>query len=212
MESGSRRPERISWPLVRGLPLSSLPGVATALMPAEMPWEKVLASAGLEGKRPSAVIMLFIPPLSQGGSARIVFTRRSTTVGSHKGQIGFPGGRQDSVDPSPETTATRELEEELGVSPAHVFVAGMLPAERALDRHPVFPVLALANLRVEDFVASQAEVAEVFAAPWHLFVTEKSRDFQFNIFGKWLTSRLFETPAQRVWGLTAKILHAAALA
>ncbi len=55
------------------------------LQPALDHWPATMHS------RASAVLMLFIPDPDPDAPARIVFTRRSTLVRTHKGQIGFPG-------------------------------------------------------------------------------------------------------------------------
>jgi 8-oxo-dGTP pyrophosphatase MutT (NUDIX family) len=44
---------------------------------------------------------------------------RSTYDGQHSGQMAFPGGKQDPLDPHLECTARRESEEELGIKQQH---------------------------------------------------------------------------------------------
>ncbi len=47
----------------------------------------------------------------------ILFTRRTDRVQSHKGQVSFPGGASDEGETTPEQTALREAEEEIGMQP-----------------------------------------------------------------------------------------------
>src|SRR5687768_14621385 len=54
----------------------------------------------------------------------LLFTRRTDTVESHKGQVSFPGGACDEDETTPEATALREAEEEIGIQPKDVRVLG----------------------------------------------------------------------------------------
>ena len=199
---------RLEWPEKSGFPRGALPNGMAPLQSVDLPWDVVAGGAVV---RNYAVVMLFIPPLQPGEAARIVFTRRSTTVRSHKGQIGFAGGKAESEDVTPRVTALRELSEELGVPPETVTVVGLLPSVKALDGGEVRPIVGLATVDVAQFVPEPAEVDIVFAEPWTYFADGKAEEFRFNIFGNWRTSRVYHSPGGRVWGLTAEILRASAL-
>jgi len=171
------------------------------LSPAERHWD-----SGGAGRRPAAVLLLFVVPAAPGGPARILFMRRSTKVGSHKGQIGLAGGRAETVDASPAATALRELDEELGVPPQLVTIAGMLPPVAALDGGEVRTVVGVTALDLGRLTLAADEVDYVFAAPWRLFAADRAQGFSFNIFGNWRASKLFESEGGPIWGLTAQIL------
>jgi 8-oxo-dGTP pyrophosphatase MutT (NUDIX family) len=155
--------------------------------------------------------MLFVPPVAGSDVARIVFIRRSSSVGSHRGQIGFPGGRADEGDESPADTALRELAEELGVPPSAVTTHGTLPPAAALDGAPVIPVVASAAVDPASFTPSEHEVAAVLVAPWTDFAVGRDQAFRFNLFGNWRTSHRYTATGFTVWGLTAGIIARAAL-
>jgi 8-oxo-dGTP pyrophosphatase MutT (NUDIX family) len=159
-----------------------------------------------EGKNPSAVVIIFFAPLADDFAARIVFIRRSTTVRSHRGQIGFPGGRAEPSDRTPAETALRELHEELGLSPEKVAPIGFLPPVRALDGSAVVTVVATADAHLDELTIAPAEVESVFAAPWTRFTRAEDQAFRFNIFGNWRDSHLFPLPSRPIWGLTALLL------
>ena len=57
----------------------------------------------------------------------LVFTERRLDLRRHPGEISFPGGRQEGPDERLVNTALREAEEEIGLGPAQVEVAGALP-------------------------------------------------------------------------------------
>src|SRR3989449_8655745 len=54
-------------------------------------------------------------PLVERGGPHVIFAKRTDRVGTHRGQISFPGGTIDPADPSPLDAALRESEEEGGL-------------------------------------------------------------------------------------------------
>jgi 8-oxo-dGTP pyrophosphatase MutT (NUDIX family) len=72
---------------------------------------------------PAAVLIL----LERGTAGyRVVFTKRTQHVETHKGEVSFAGGMRDPGDPDARATALREAHEEIGVDPADVTVLGQL--------------------------------------------------------------------------------------
>lgn len=193
-----------------GLPPDALPSSICHLESAELPWSGLALSPA--ARAPSAVLALFISGLDLRDQASLVLTRRSTTVRSHKGQISLAGGRCDPTDLSPAATALREAHEELGLEPALVKVHGMLPPVTGMDGASIYPVVGSANIQPGHLVPAAAEVAEVFTVPWPLVSRDAAKSFDFNLFGNWRSSWMFETPRGTIWGLTALILYRAALA
>jgi 8-oxo-dGTP pyrophosphatase MutT (NUDIX family) len=57
----------------------------------------------------------------------LVFTERRSDLRRHAGEISFPGGRRDQPDEDLRSTALREAQEEIGLDPAEVDLAGALP-------------------------------------------------------------------------------------
>jgi 8-oxo-dGTP pyrophosphatase MutT (NUDIX family) len=158
-------------------------------------------------RAPSAVVVLFLQ--DDTSNSKIVLIRRSARLSSHRGQVGLPGGRMDATDISPLQTALRELEEELGVPPSEVQVLGQLPSVRSIDGSLVYPVVAVTSF--DDFHANASEVDAVYIKPWINFTARQRVNFNFNIFGCWRNSWLFNCDHFSVWGLTAEILASANL-
>ncbi len=73
-----------------------------------------------EKARQSAVLLLITRNMD------LVFVRRADNGGRHSGQIAFPGGMEEEDDGSPEDTALRETEEEIGIPREKVEIAGRL--------------------------------------------------------------------------------------
>jgi len=82
---------------------------------------------------PSFSSAVLVPLFEEDGEARVVLTRRSAELRSHRGQVSFPGGRIDPGEDAP-TAARREAFEEVGLPPAQVDIVGWL--------HPLFTVSA----------------------------------------------------------------------
>ncbi|KAH3756822.1 CoA pyrophosphatase [Pelomyxa schiedti] len=79
------------------------------------------------------------------GSVHLLYTLRTKDVGSHKGEVSFPGGKFDiGVDNSFRDTALREAEEEVGLRKESVDVLGDLDpyyVSTGFCIHPVVGVL-----------------------------------------------------------------------
>jgi 8-oxo-dGTP pyrophosphatase MutT (NUDIX family) len=75
------------------------------------------------GKHAAVLVPLYL----DAGDLHAVFTKRRDDLRRHAGEISFPGGRQDFPDEDLRTTALREAEEEIGLSPDDVELVGALP-------------------------------------------------------------------------------------
>src|SRR5262245_19143193 len=91
--STSPQAEAVVWPDLPEMPRASLPTHMAPLAAADVPWDTDPAAfePGRRG-RPSAVVLLFLPPERPGEAARLLLMRRSTKVRSHRGQVGLAGG------------------------------------------------------------------------------------------------------------------------
>src|SRR5438445_7283412 len=67
-------------------------------------------------------------PLVERGGPHVIFAKRTDRVGTHRGQISFPGGTMDPADPSPLAAALGGWEEEAGLPRAAAEPPGALDA------------------------------------------------------------------------------------
>jgi 8-oxo-dGTP pyrophosphatase MutT (NUDIX family) len=171
------------------------------LKPDPAAWDPVYFSVA---RKPSAVAVIVF--VADRARPKMLLIRRSTRLSSHKGQIGFPGGRLEAGDSSPRDTALRETYEEVGLDPSAVKVIGSVDPVPALDGSLVYPVVATTEVLAEDLNANPAEVSEIFMVPTDYFVSGNRRKFRFNLFGCWRHSFLYECGSVSVWGLSAEIL------
>jgi 8-oxo-dGTP pyrophosphatase MutT (NUDIX family) len=176
-------------------------------VPADIGSDRVLGPAMLvvETDAPAArsvnagvLAVLF----EEGGEARLIFTRRSTALRTHRGEVSFPGGR---LDPGEDAVAAalREAHEEVGLDPARVTIAGWI--------HPLATVPSRPRL-----VASPDEVERIFdvalrdlADPavfheelWAIPGREVPGSVD-NSFPVWF----FEVEGELIWGATARMIH-----
>jgi 8-oxo-dGTP pyrophosphatase MutT (NUDIX family) len=129
-------------------------------------------------------------------------------MASHRGEIAFPGGKQDPGDPTLLAAALRESEEEIGLDPAAVEVVAELDSLSTVASQftitPFVGMLAAPPALRPDPV----EVDAVFAVPIsELLDPGAYREESWELWGAWRPMAFFELPGETVWGATARILH-----
>jgi 8-oxo-dGTP pyrophosphatase MutT (NUDIX family) len=113
------------------------------------------------GLRQAAVL---VPLVWENSEWRLLFTRRTETVQSHKGQVSFPGGAAEPGDEGPESTALRETAEEIGLNPQDVRVLGALASRPTVTGYWVTPIVGAVRWPYELRLAP-LEVSRVFTIP-----------------------------------------------
>ena len=109
----------------------------------------------------AAVLM---PLLRKENEWHLLFTRRTSSLPEHSGQVAFPGGRSDPGDASPEVTALREAQEEINLTPGNVNILGKLRQLRTISNYCVFPVVGRIPWPYE-FLLAREEVSRIFTIP-----------------------------------------------
>lgn len=158
---------------------------------------------GDEELTPAAVLF---PIVQRAGGATVLLTQRTAHLKDHPGQISFPGGRREPADPSPAHTALREASEEIGLSPAHVEIAGYLPEYLTSTGFRVTPVVAMVtppfDLQLDAF-----EVAEAFEVPL-AFLLDPVNHQQHSLHYRGKLRHYYAMPYGEyfIWGATAGII------
>lgn len=172
--------------------------------------------------RRAAVLVLFgvldsvpaqasVPGQVPGRVARdldVLLLRRAATLGSHPGQIAFPGGRLEPSDAGPIAAALREAAEETGLDPDGLEPLGTLPELAVpVSNHRVTPVPAWWTRPSEVAAVDHDETVEVYRLPVAELLDPINRASTAHTVG----SRTYRSPAftvdgKLIWGFTAIVL------
>ena len=155
------------------------------------------------GLRPAAVLL----PIVERSEPHALFTRRTEDLPSHAGQICFPGGRYHPDDDTLIQTALREMEEEIGLSPDKVEIAGFLDSYETLNtRFIILPVVGYLRPGFE-LLINPREVAEVFEAPLSYILDPKNQVFKsVERDGVLREFYAIEYGSHTIWGATAAMI------
>ncbi len=156
---------------------------------------------------PAAVLVPFVLGLSPG----VLLTKRTAHLTKHAGQVSFPGGRIDPGDASAEAAALREAEEEIGLDPSCVELAGRLADYVTGTGYCITPVLGLLTpgvaLDALGLVASPDEVDVVFELPLAVLLDPDAPQRRSAVWqGKRREYWEWPHPEHHIWGATAGIL------
>lgn len=154
--------------------------------------------------RPAAVLLAVV---DDARGPQVVLTKRSARLQHHPGQIAFPGGKQDTTDPTPEAAALREAHEEVGLAPAQVHVLGRLPVHETVTGFTVTPVVALVQGGFHP-MPEAGEVDEVFLVPFAHVADPARYQVERRIWqGQWRHYYAVPWGPYYIWGATARILR-----
>ncbi|WP_173132336.1 NUDIX hydrolase [Kibdelosporangium persicum] len=135
----------------------------------------------------------------------VLLLLRSDALGSHAGQVAFPGGKADEGDDFPIGTALREAAEETGVLPGGVLPVALMPALYVpVSKFLVTPVLAYWHTPAPVRAVDPAETAAVARIPLDHLANPANRFMVRHPSG--FTGPAFSAPGMLVWGFTAALL------
>ncbi len=147
---------------------------------------------------------VLVPLLWQDGQWSLLFTRRTDHVESHKGQVSFPGGGCDDGEVTPEETALREAQEEIGLDPKRVRILGRLVNMITVTSFQVTPVVGVIEWPTV-FTVGQHEVARIFTIPLDWLADSRNR-WEFTMPGRNRSLIAFHPyDGELLWGATARM-------
>ncbi|MFH2038438.1 MAG: CoA pyrophosphatase [Chloroflexota bacterium] len=151
---------------------------------------------------------VLIPLVRKDSGWHMIFTHRTDTVESHKGQVSFPGGGCNDNETQAEQTALREAQEEIGLDPHDVQILGRLNEVATITHYRVTPVVGVIPWPYK-FHLSRNEVSRVFSIPLNWIAQSSNWDeFEFTPEG---TERAFPVityhayDGEVLWGASARI-------
>jgi 8-oxo-dGTP pyrophosphatase MutT (NUDIX family) len=155
------------------------------------------------GGKPAAVLLLVV---NHGGDPTVVFTQRTAHLADHAGQISFPGGRVEEGDGTPEHTALREAEEEVGIAPNRVEILGRLPDYHTGTGYRVTPIVGWAEPPLT-YRPDPHEVADVFEVPLAFLLDSGNHRYESAFFkGRMRNYWAMPYGERFIWGATAGML------
>ena len=151
---------------------------------------------------------VLLPLFSRDGQYWLLFTKRTSAVEYHKGEISFPGGVVDEGDDSLEGTAKRETFEEIGIREEDIEILGQLDDIPTMtSRFIIHPFVGVVPFPYA-FTVNKREVEHLIEVPLRFFL-DPSQPQPFSIDHE---GDIFETPAfiykdAVIWGATERILE-----
>lgn len=160
-------------------------------------------------KRPSGPFhpaAVLVPLVERPDGLSVLLTRRADNLRSHSGQIALPGGRSEPGE-APWETALREAEEEIGLDPGLVRIAGLGDSFESGSGYAITPVVGFVTPAFT-LKAQESEVAEIFETPFAFLMDPLNHEQRSGEFDGRERHFYAITHNDRViWGLTAWILR-----
>ncbi|GFO59292.1 coenzyme A pyrophosphatase [Geomonas silvestris] len=155
------------------------------------------------GPVPAAAL---VPLFLKDDEIHVLFTKRTSQLTHHSGEISFPGGRGEPEDINSAATALRETWEEIGIRPEHVEVLGELDDVRSLHNYRVTPVVGIFPAGYQ-LTVNDAEIERIIEVPLSHFGKPgvyRTEDWQWQ--GQRRAMHFYMHGTDEIWGLTARIL------
>jgi 8-oxo-dGTP pyrophosphatase MutT (NUDIX family) len=161
--------------------------------------------ARLNEPRSEAGVLLAL--LERPAGLTVLLTERAAHLRDHPGQISFPGGRVQRGDSDAVAAALREAEEEVGLPPGSVSVAGRLQTHLTGTGFMITPVVGFVG---EGFmpIPDPTEVASVFEVPLEFILEEANIRSSCRV-RLGTRFRVYELCYRQhlIWGATAAMLR-----
>jgi len=173
-----------------------------------------------DGRRPAAVLVALF---EERGETRVLLTRRSGRLRSHRHQVSFPGGGLEPGETA-EQAARREAAEEVGLDPASVHVVGrlsplvtvsswrlMVPVVATLPGRPAVrpnpaEVARVFDVALADLVADGVGRRERWPVPAWVWELDGGRRVGSTSGAAERSVWFFDVAGETIWGATARVL------
>ena len=141
--------------------------------------------------------------VTESDDPELIYTLRSNKVGSHGGEVSFPGGMFETEDINLENTALRESEEETGLDKTKVNIIGPIDTVVSRFNISVTPYVGVVpdNIILND---NSEEIEACFRVPLSfLLKDQRYRNDEINRNGDKFFMPAYEYDSYIIWGLTA---------
>ena len=146
-------------------------------------------------------------PIVDRGEPFLVFAKRTDRVGTHRGQISFPGGRVDPTDAGFLEAALRESEEEIGLPRTAVEPLGALDdTETVATQFIITPFVGVVRAPVA-WQPDGHEIEKVIEVPLEALRDRANFRVEYRERAGVTHEVLFwDYQGETIWGATARIL------
>ena len=166
--------------------------------------EKIKSYSGtppVEELRKAAVLIA----ITDSKDPELIYTLRSNKVGSHGGEVSFPGGMYEEEDDTLQNTALRESQEETGLDKAKVNILGPIDTVVSRFNVSVTPYVGIVpdDIELND---NSDEIEACFRVPLSFLLEDKRhRNDEINRNGDIFFMPAYQYDSYIIWGLTAMI-------
>lgn len=152
---------------------------------------------------PKAAVLI---PVTNHPEPQVIFTRRSSNMSTHRGEVAFPGGKKDDSDKNLIETALRESQEEIGLPQNCVRVLGETGTIISRYGLEVTAIVGIVDKNAT-LTANTDELDRIFHVPVSFFLEKNNLQFdRFKIKDQHYRMPCFLFEEYKIWGLTAIIL------
>ncbi len=157
--------------------------------------------------KPESKAAVLVPFAYHHSELVILFTHRSHTLVSHRGQVSYPGGMHEPTDQTMQATALRETEEEIGISGRNIQILGQLDCIQSHTGTLIFPFVGFID-DLNGLKNNLDEVERIFCIPYAWLSDPRNlhqEDYQRSngeIHRVWSFN---DYDGEKIWGITAEI-------
>lgn len=185
-----------------------LPGLSSHLKLApkvRIPELKNQLKDEANAQKSAVMILLF----EEDSRMKVVFIKRSMYVGIHANQVAFPGGRYEESDINLETTALREVEEEIGIEANAIEILGRLSDIFISTSNFIVSTFVGFLKNKPTFVKDEREVADIYAINLQHFFEDDiifEKDFIVPSSQNSIQAMCYKIGNTNIWGASAMIM------
>lgn len=139
--------------------------------------------------------------------AALLFIKRTEWMQKHRGQIAFPGGVGKPGE-EPITTALRETQEEVGITPESVKIIGRLPSILTMTEYVINPFVGLLETKLEEahLILDPFEIAESLWVPFCILMNSSTYRTEVILHHHLeYPIHVYQVQHHRIWGATASM-------
>lgn len=143
--------------------------------------------------------------VTESENPELIYTLRSNKVGSHGGEVSFPGGMFETEDKNLQDTALRESHEETGLDRTKVNILGSIDTVVSRFNISVTPYVGIVPSDIE-LNDNSDEIEACFRVPLSFLLEDKRhRNDEINRNGDIFFMPAYSYDSYIIWGLTAMI-------